>query len=344
MDGGFKDILKFWRAAELFNLPDVPVSKKKKQYSDLLPGEDLPWEPGVLPSPKEGKRWRHTLYFHVLNKQEVVALLSRLSDPKEFREPVGGDTCLSALVIDHQGRPAGRTYAPAAFPYGIKIVREKLDYEELPGLLRKAGEDFLKRWEVDGGMVDWRMLKNELGLLGEVAGKDLQARVQVRCISDQVDERAVAEAPFLNSYYLRDLNSLINSSEDAGLPLRTFVGLGMDHNARVDLLQQRVLLEKMHPRHQSPARWPSSPLFGLYSAQQAALNICLSGLRDGGGLIGINGPPGTGKTTLLREIIADVVVRRAQRLLRVGAQNLFDRKLDYDRWTDRVLQYRSQRI
>jgi|GEM_PF-426912 len=426
----YKNILRFWRAIETFNLPDVPVHKLKKQFSDLTDGEDLPWEPGVLPAPKEGKQWRHTLYFHVVSKQDVVLLLSRLSDSKEYREPVGGDTCLSAVVVNHLGLPVERSYSPAAFIYGIKIIRDKMAQEELPGLLRKAGEDFWKRWpigqsahaeegsrgdgkmhaeegsrgdgkthgdegsrgdgkmhgdeasrgdgkthgeegsrgdgkmhEVEGSrgdgkthgdegsrgdrkmheeegsrgdgkthgdegprgidMIDWRALQKELKVLRELARGELPLRAGVRCVSEQVDEKATAEAPFLNSYYVKDLNSLINSTEDPGEPLQTFLSKEVDVRARIDMLQQRVLFEKLHPGSLSPGRWPSDPLFGLYSAQQAALNISL---RGDAGLMGINGPPGTGKTTLLREIIADVVVRKARRLLKLGVKNLFNAK------------------
>ncbi|MBS1607055.1 MAG: ATP-binding protein [Bacteroidetes bacterium] len=318
MEDHYKNILRYWRAIETFNLPDAPVAKWKKQFSDLKDGEDLPWEPGVLPSPKEGKQWRHTLYFHVVSKQDVISLLSRLSDSKEYREPVGGDTCLSAVVVNHLGLPVERTYSPAAFIYGIKIIREKMAQDELPGLLRKAGEDLMER-----DMIDWRALKKELRVLRELAHGELPLRAGVRCISEQVDEKATAEAPFLNSYYVKDLNNLIDSREDPGEPLKTFLLKDVDADARVDMLRQRVLFGKLHPRHQSPGRWPSDPSFGLYSAQQAALNTSLCGDAV---LMGINGPPGTGKTTLLREIIADVVVRRARRILKFGVRNLFDTK------------------
>jgi len=316
-----KNILRFWRAIETFNLPDVPVSRWKKQFSDLKDGEDLPWEPGVLPSPKEGRQWRHTIYFHVVRKQDVVALLSRLSDSKEFREPVGGDTCLSAVVVNHLGQPVERTYSPAAFIYGIKIIRERSDHEELPGLLQKAGEDLMKR-----DLIDWRALQKELTVLRELARGELRLQAGVRCLSEQVDEKTPAEAPFLNSHYVKDLNNLINSGGDLGEPLKIFLLEKVDLGARTDMLQQRVLFEKLHPELLSPGRWPSNPSFGLYSAQQAALNITLPGMREGTGLMSINGPPGTGKTTLLREIIADVVVRRARRILKYGVRKLFDTK------------------
>ncbi len=46
-------------------------------------------------------------------------------------------------------------------------------------------------------------------------------------------------------------------------------------------------------------------------AQQAAIGVAMGHLRDRAGIVSINGPPGTGKTTLLRDIIAEVVVELA---------------------------------
>ena len=63
-------------------------------------------------------------------------------------------------------------------------------------------------------------------------------------------------------------------------------------------------------------RWPAKDDEPLYASQQAAANSALSGLSTAqGGLFSINGPPGTGKTTLLRELVASVTVERAKCLV-----------------------------
>jgi hypothetical protein len=64
------------------------------------------------------------------------------------------------------------------------------------------------------------------------------------------------------------------------------------------------------------ARRPSE--FPLTLMQQVAVN---EGLRrvSSGGMFSINGPPGTGKTTLLADVVAAVVVERARLMTEFSA-------------------------
>jgi hypothetical protein len=323
----YTNVLKFWRSVETFTLPDIPYAFQdtdNKRYTVLGPQVQLPWEAGGLPAVQEGKQWKHTLYFQLVLKEGVVDLLAKLTGSKEYREPVFGLTCLSAVVVDQSGRPSERGYTPAGFIYGIKVIEEGMNFEELPGLLEEAQSSYLVRFGLDKEVrtVDWKLLEKELDFLRVLTRKALPVQEAVVCISEVVAAGANTEPPFLNSYYLHDLNTLIGSS-GIGEPMEVFLASAVEVDSRRDLLDRRILLEALHPKHQAACRWPSSPATGLYSGQQAALGLAMSGLRERSTLLGINGPPGTGKTTLLREVIADVVVGRAKRLLKGKVTELF---------------------
>ena len=57
--------------------------------------------------------------------------------------------------------------------------------------------------------------------------------------------------------------------------------------------------------------WPANGRFPLVTLQQVAVNLSASDLTDGG-ILAVNGPPGTGKTTLLRDVVANIVTERAK--------------------------------
>ena len=64
-----------------------------------------------------------------------------------------------------------------------------------------------------------------------------------------------------------------------------------------------------------PGRWVTATDRPLAFSQQFAVNRIMRDHGDGQpGLFAVNGPPGTGKTTMLRDVVAAILVQRAIKL------------------------------
>lgn len=101
---------------------------------------------------------------------------------------------------------------------------------------------------------------------------------------------------------------------DAGPGLTTYLSssadLGTSH--RVDVRRQPAAVRSgCQPDRIPLGRWPADPDHSLILSQQFAVNQVMEQLTGTGGLCAVNGPPGTGKTTMLRDLIAAIVVQRA---------------------------------
>ncbi len=168
-------------------------------------------------------------------------------------------------------------------------------------------------------------LKNEIAALNELRIKEIICSNHIYVHSMQVSRQAKSDTAFLNSFYLDDLNLLINSKDTFGKGLDNYLQTDVSQVSYTDLLTDAsAFFQTIDPSKIPAGRWPSNPAHGLYTAQVGAVNTSLTLLKDNG-IIGINGPPGTGKTTLLSDIISEVVVSRAQKLMQANISTLFSR-------------------
>ena len=112
-----------------------------------------------------------------------------------------------------------------------------------------------------------------------------------------------------SSFFLDDLQLVLHHIErlkdnDKVLSYINSLNQDIEH---YDLLKDTDQMRKWYnPKVLPHGRWPSK--FNLSFMQQIAVNIAKENPKD---IFSVNGPPGTGKTTLLKDIIANNIVERA---------------------------------
>jgi hypothetical protein len=144
----------------------------------------------------------------------------------------------------------------------------------------------------------------------------------VRDVPEEADEEddigaGDSEIDILNSFYAKDIERAIVSlanGEDCPA-LSAYLNPLMDCS-RIDLYQSagRANIGAMvRPNRLNGSHWLDDPSRQMSLMQQFAINSAFERLNVEG-IFSVNGPPGTGKTTLLREIFAENITRRARAL------------------------------
>lgn len=154
---------------------------------------------------------------------------------------------------------------------------------------------------------------------------DLLSPASIRVHSQRVRRRKDGSIPdadpaFLNSLLPEDLER-VSEAESHGAALSAYLtapsALHAATASRVDVRENpEAVLEGVAPGATPLGRWPSPVEWPLALSQQFAVNSIMAELSGGAGrgLFSVNGPPGTGKTTMLRDLIAAIVVERATQL------------------------------
>ena len=325
------DILSSWIAMEVLSPQTYKNPRNLAARQDetvvFLNEHGMPWDP-----PGEKSKPKKKLFYQVILGSARVdvtneELLKKYGDTQvEELKLAAGKTPLAIVLLDKDGRlvsPGGTNISSFAWSAATAL---KKDLSSLSGwkeaessCITALGKYFREALEPDDGSlrspVDWQTLQGAYHLLcdefdlpdGFLEPPSFAIRTYT-----YFTEREAPEVLLLNSFYLNDLLDAHQAAISGKAPpnLRRYLG-DTPKSKTFDLLENVDAIRRAVSPSLTPlARWPSKGHHPLVLLQQIAVNLALSEAKDGG-LIGVNGPPGTGKSTLLRDIVAALVAERA---------------------------------
>lgn len=119
----------------------------------------------------------------------------------------------------------------------------------------------------------------------------------------------------INSFFIKDIFATIDKfkSGNANTLLKEYLNPFSDENKRVDLRENIDFVNKsLLPNNQADGSFASQ--YPLRFSQAFCVNQIINNFKGKGGFYSVNGPPGTGKTTLLKDIIANIIIQRAKQI------------------------------
>lgn len=328
-------LLDYWWLLELFSPQKVPDrtgparSGGRYQVVEWMPEQPLPWET-LLPeaSPDDTRFvWRHTLYLGVYDLEKTYQYLHRAftDDLDAFDMRPGGCSACAGVQVDDEGRlvPGSGVLSSSLWAIAGLATRSQRPSSSWVTEFDAAQQRFVEA--VKYGDASPHSLTT---LAHRVSGIDAVAelasrRVVIESVRVRKSDAEDVDIDFLNSFFLKELAAVRADVATGRCPTALASYLadsgqrcpGSPSDARIDVMKEHDVVNEAVGADRIPAgRWPSEPQHTLALRQQFAVNRALLDLGPTHGLMGVNGPPGTGKTTMLRDIVAGNVVERARRL------------------------------
>lgn len=131
------------------------------------------------------------------------------------------------------------------------------------------------------------------------------------------------EAANMHSFFVRDLQNAkkIRSEKlDDYILGRQKSRVNLDTRAESDQFNPDAIAEILQPNNYPLGRFPGNPKYAPALMQQVAINLATD--YDNDQMRSVNGPPGTGKTTLLKDIFAQLVVEQAFEIAQLSEKHI----------------------
>lgn len=334
-----KKLLSCWHKLEHFSPAVVPKTSEKNV--DLLK-EQKDWKI-PLKSKQPNKAFEYIIYLGVFDLSVVNDFVSMYFKNTEKDENFrNSKICYASLKLDEEGKYINESFGLSTLPWALsQLEQDKIknncwaeEFETIKENLKEFLELNFKEIIINS--------KNEIIKVSIIANNSqllkLQDKIEAICqwsikplkeiyvkrdekYKSKEDKDSKSSVDILNSFYIKDLETIISkyNEKTTSKAFQQYLDGCLDKQAiRTDIVKDIEKLKSvLIPNNYPDGCWPSE--YPLSLMQQFAVNTIFNDLSDssGEGLFSVNGPPGTGKTTLLRDIIAPIFVKRAKELIKI---------------------------
>lgn len=364
-------ILDYWILMELLQPNDFPVEEKSKSNSQVeisykkyfrdLPADticdfstDECWKLKIIDAEMDvcyGRLPIH-IFFDLLYRHLNI-------EDTEVEIPTG-DLCLFALRITEEGEYVKGSLQISAFVWAISecIQKKCFDMEALTiTKLEKLQESYEEDLEDPEISIEekirrmYKKIRSELcGFIpdklmeGADTGRLIYMRYRDEKVRNTLQENKMVYSDLRKSFILKDLSMIKEKLEDQDKIIRYINALHSPQNVHLNIKEDKdLILNWSEPAKYPLGKWPSK--YNPTLMQQLAINIVGIERAETEGIFSVNGPPGTGKTTLLKEVIVSNIVERAIRICKYSrADDAFQEcsfAEKYDEYTTKYYQLKD---
>lgn len=339
-------ILNFWKLEEYFTPSDYPeltlTIKEGKQdipfdaYYNAYSTRSLPLK--EYKAHNEYLSQKHKSDEKLYNRANVYCGCYKIKtfvekmaekcklDMEKYAEinELSGRFYIFSVQIDLDGKLTEEGVQISPFFYAVlcMIKSEGINVNIMQGDICKLNEDvneILKQNDIPIlEFTDITIVKN---IVFDKLGVENESKVGLEAASNNVYAckglKKEDETSDFFSFYLDEIEKVQNNYENNEHVIKYTTSLLADNQKKIMIDSDVYAMKKWLDVDRFPlAKYPSK--FSPTLMQQIAINIAVSEKDRNEKIFSVNGPPGTGKTTLLKEIIASNVVQMAEVLIKYG--------------------------
>ena len=339
-------ILNFWKLEEYFTPSDYPeltlTIKEGKQdipfdaYYNAYSTRSLPLK--EYKAHNEYLRQKHKSDEKLYNRANVYCGCYKIKtfvekmaekcklDMEKYAEinELSGRFYIFSVQIDLDGKLTEEGVQISPFFYAVlcMIKSEGINVNIMQEDICKLNEDvneLLKQNDIQIlEFTDITIVKN---IVFDKLGVENESQVGLEGASDKVYAckglKKEDETSDFFSFYLDEIERVQKNYKNNEHVIKYTTALLSDNQKKITIDSDVNAMKKWLEVDKFPlAKYPSK--FSPTLMQQLAINIAVSEKDRNEKIFSVNGPPGTGKTTLLKEIIASNVVQMAEVLIKYG--------------------------